>query len=58
MWTRTGTLHYQAPEMFESINYTESVDMWAIGVICFELLSGELPFNHQYTSDTIELIVS
>lgn len=32
--------------------------MWALGVITYEILSGELPFNSQYTSDTIDLIIS
>ena len=35
MWTRTGTLYYQAPEIFLSTGYTESIDLWAIGVITF-----------------------
>jgi calcium-dependent protein kinase len=56
MWTRTGTLYYKAPEMFDGAGYTESVDMWALGVITYEILSGCLPFNSEYMYDTIELI--
>jgi len=31
--------------MFESAGYTEAVDIWAIGVIAYLLLSGRLPFD-------------
>ena len=35
-----GTLFYMAPEVVSQGVVTKSVDMWAIGVIMFELLSG------------------
>jgi serine/threonine protein kinase len=44
MWTNTGSLHYKAPEMFLH-NYNELIDMWAFGVIAYELAFGKLPFN-------------
>ncbi|KAL4432623.1 hypothetical protein ABPG74_004916 [Tetrahymena malaccensis] len=56
MWTRTGTLDFQSPEMFESAGYTEAVDIWAIGVIAYYLLTGRLPFDQEYISDKIEFI--
>jgi len=34
MNTNTGT-HMYRPIEFEDQNYTESVDMWALGIICF-----------------------
>ena len=48
MWTKTGTLHYKAPELFEGGGYDESVDMWAIGIIAYELLSGSVPFSSEF----------
>lgn len=45
MWTRTGTLDFMSPEMFESAGYTEAVDIWAIGVIAYFLFTGFLPFD-------------
>ena len=56
LWTRTGTLQYKAPEMFDGIHYNESVDLWAIGIITFEILSGCLPFNSEFMLETIDLI--
>jgi calcium/calmodulin-dependent protein kinase I len=31
--------------------------MWSIGVICFEMLSGFLPFDSEYKGDIIDKIV-
>ena len=47
MWTNTGTLYYKAPEMFSGM-YDEKIDLWAIGVIAFELIAGYLPFQSNY----------
>lgn len=44
MWTPTGTLAYKAPEMLEGGGYNESVDLWAVGVVMFELITGRRPF--------------
>lgn len=38
--------------------YTEKVDMWSIGVICFFLLCGELPFEGKTQGEIIERIVN
>lgn len=56
MTTVTGTLQYKAPELFQGGSYDESIDMWAIGIITYELLCGYLPFFSEYQSDTIDLI--
>ncbi|KAJ9049429.1 Calcium/calmodulin-dependent protein kinase type I [Entomophthora muscae] len=43
--TTCGTPNYMAPETFAKGGYGKPVDMWAIGVITFLLLSGYPPFN-------------
>jgi serine/threonine protein kinase len=40
-----GTQAYLAPEVIQNAPYTSAVDMWAIGVSVFLLLTGELPFE-------------
>ncbi|CAD8079829.1 unnamed protein product [Paramecium sonneborni] len=56
MWTRTGSLFYQAPEIFLGGGYNEKVDVWSIGIILYQLLIGQLPFQQETVLDTIEMI--
>ncbi|CAD8064043.1 unnamed protein product [Paramecium primaurelia] len=56
MWTRTGSLFYQAPEIFLGGGYNEKVDIWSIGIILYQLLVGQLPFQQETILDTIEMI--
>src|SRR6185312_4045105 len=41
-----GTPNYMAPEI-KSGNYTQSIDIYALGVILFEMLTGHPPFDGQ-----------
>ncbi|KAI9922636.1 hypothetical protein PsorP6_002115 [Peronosclerospora sorghi] len=40
----TGTLGYIAPEMLQEQPYGKPVDMWSVGIIIFEMLTGYQPF--------------
>jgi len=39
-----GTEIYMAPEIFKG-GYNEKVDIWSIGIITFEMLTGDVPFS-------------
>lgn len=39
-----GTVHYMAPEI-GSGSYTKAIDIYAVGVILYEMLTGRLPFS-------------
>lgn len=43
--TFIGTLAYMAPEMLRRENYDFKVDIWALGVLLYEMLNGRAPFT-------------
>ena len=51
-----GTMDYLAPELIDNKPYSFSVDIWAIGVIIYELLVGETPFYSKTISGTYKRI--
>lgn len=57
MLTRYGLPSYRAPEMINSL-YDEKVDIWSIGVIAYQLLSGRLPFESDYEHDLMTKILN
>lgn len=52
-----GTLAYMAPEVLRGAGASEASDLYAIGVIAYELVSGKLPFRGADTQDLANRIL-
>ena len=40
-----GSIHYAAPEQAQGLNLNGQTDIYALGVLLYELISGEIPFK-------------
>jgi aurora kinase A len=54
--TLCGTLDYLPPEMILGKVHDEKVDLWSIGVLCYEFLVGKPPFETESHEETYKLI--
>ena len=56
-----GTLEFIAPEVFEADEeedpYDAPCDIWAAGLICFQLLAGRNPMKKNNSEDTKQAIL-
>jgi len=41
-----GSDFYLAPEVIKQEEYGREIDIWSVGVVCYVILSGSLPFFH------------
>lgn len=54
--TLCGTLDYLPPEMIEGRKYDEKVDIWSLGVLCFEFICGKPSFEATSEAETFRRI--
>ncbi len=51
-FTMCGDPSYLAPEQVMTRGHTHTVDFWSLGVLIFEMLTGDLPFGDTDTPET------
>jgi hypothetical protein len=55
--TFCGTLDFLAPEMIRGEGHNESLDMWEMGVLLFEMITGQAAFSARTQEQTCRLIL-
>jgi len=57
MTANVGTLHWMAPEVVSGAHYTESADIYSLGIIAWEILTGQCPYECEGLSQ-IDIAIS
>lgn len=56
--TFCATPAYISPEMLQGADYDQTIDIWCLGVMVYEMITGKVPFSNPSKKETERQILN